>query len=129
MLWKVTFSTVQSKHPLFERKLRSSPVASPNSNITADRAEVTENDFSASVRYGAHTDYQGFTILRPDKNDWHPVDVPRGDSEGSVQVLAGGLEVFHRASGQWMQVRIPQHLNALVINAGTTCTTFQVVFR
>lgn len=27
--------------------------------------------FVLDLRYGAHTDYQGFTILRADKNDWN----------------------------------------------------------
>lgn len=89
--------------------------------MTAQRAEVAASDFNASVRYGAHTDYQGFTILRPDKNDWHHVDLPAEGGKGSVRVLAGGLEVYHRTSEQWIQVRIPKHLNALVINAGMSC--------
>lgn len=95
-------------------------------HYTAQRADVTADDFNASVRYGAHTDYQGFTILRPDKNDWHHVDLPADGAERTVRVLAGGLEVFHRASDRWIQVRIPKHLNALVINAGKS--QFFVVF-
>lgn len=84
--------------------------------------------FDDQVRYGAHTDYQGFTILRPDRSDWHCLDVQVQEptstsaSSGSSRVLrvqCGGLEVFHRASGQWLQVCIPPHLNALVVNAGT----------
>jgi hypothetical protein len=77
------------------------------------------------VRYGAHTDYQGFTILRPDKSDWHVVEVPTvvalaGSSAhpAGTRVQCGGLEVFHRGSGRWVQVRISKDLNALVVNAG-----------
>jgi hypothetical protein len=68
------------------------------------------------VRYGAHTDYQGFTILRPDKSDWHTIT--SAEEAGTASVACGGLEVFHRESNSWIQVKIPQHLNALVINAG-----------
>lgn len=87
--------------------------------FTAEHEEAVKSEFNTSIRYGAHTDYQGFTILRPDKNDWHYVTVPLDqDDATTVNVLAGGLEVFHRGTQQWMQVKIPKHLNALVINAG-----------
>lgn len=95
--------------------------------VAAQHQDAVESAFNTSVRYGAHTDYQGFTILRPDKNDWHYIDVPSSESNTSdsaaspaatVSVLAGGLEVFHRGTQQWMPVKIPKHLNALVINAG-----------
>jgi isopenicillin N synthase-like dioxygenase len=81
--------------------------------------------FDDKVRYGAHTDYQGFTILRPDKSDWHIVEVPAaadhhatGAHPAGTRVQCGGLEVFHRGTGRWVQVRIPKELNALVVNAG-----------
>jgi hypothetical protein len=88
--------------------------------------EESTGSFDDKVRYGAHTDYQGFTILRPDKSDWHVVEVPAAaeQTEGSsahpagTRVQCGGLEVFHRGAGRWVQVRIPKELNALVVNAG-----------
>ena len=68
------------------------------------------------IRYGAHTDFQGFTILRPDKSDWHSRRIV---VEGQEYLLTcGGLEVYNRNEDQWIAVKIPQHLNALVINAG-----------
>lgn len=71
-------------------------------------ASLAETSCDAHVRYGAHTDYQGFTILKADPNDWHEVDGHQ----------CGGLEVFLTDSKSWAQVRVPQHLDALVINAG-----------
>ena len=41
--------------------------------IQTAEAVKSSGDFDDKVRYGAHTDYQGFTILRPDKSDWHIV--------------------------------------------------------
>ena len=46
------------------------------------------------ARYGAHTDFQGFTILRPDPRDW--------TTDGS-----GGLEVLHAGTGTWLPVALP----------------------
>lgn len=51
-----------------------------------------------------HTDYQTFTILRPDQNDW----------TGS----RGGLEVFFEPTQQWVPVVLPRQGNPLVVNAG-----------
>jgi isopenicillin N synthase-like dioxygenase len=70
--------------------------------------------FESSVRYGAHTDYQGFTILKPDRHDWHQ----EIDQENHLQIKYGGLEVFQEDEQKWIQVKIPKHVNALVINAG-----------
>ncbi|KAJ1430246.1 hypothetical protein B484DRAFT_448980 [Ochromonadaceae sp. CCMP2298] len=78
--------------------------------IDTIQAKASEQ-YDTQVRYGAHTDYQTYTILRPDKSDWHTGRV------AGKSVRCGGLEVFHR-SGSWVQVMIPQHLNALVVNAG-----------
>jgi isopenicillin N synthase-like dioxygenase len=47
-------------------------------------------------RYGAHTDYTGFTILRPDPS-------------------VSGLEL-QLASGEW--IKVPPQPDALVVNAG-----------
>jgi isopenicillin N synthase-like dioxygenase len=70
--------------------------------------------FESSVRYGAHTDYQGFTILKPDRHDWHQ-EIDQGNH---LQIKYGGLEVFQEDEQKWIQVKIPKHVNALVINAG-----------
>mmetsp|Transcript_1437 Transcript_1437/g.4315 ORF Transcript_1437/g.4315 Transcript_1437/m.4315 type:complete len:345 (-) Transcript_1437:44-1078(-) len=56
---------------------------------------------SRALRYGAHTDYTGFTILRQD-----PADEGRED--------AGGLEV--RVGERWVAVR--PRADAFVVNAG-----------
>jgi isopenicillin N synthase-like dioxygenase len=81
--------------------------------------DASAGNFDDKVRYGAHTDYQGFTILRPDKTDWHILEMPVGNAKGSkIRVQCGGLEVYHRSQQRWLQVRIPRELNALVVNAG-----------
>mmetsp|Transcript_3925 Transcript_3925/g.6157 ORF Transcript_3925/g.6157 Transcript_3925/m.6157 type:complete len:334 (-) Transcript_3925:31-1032(-) len=58
-------------------------------------------------RYGAHTDYMGYTILRADVRDW--------SSEGSA-----GLEIFSPKCDQWFAARVPDELRptALIVNAG-----------
>ena len=53
------------------------------------------------IRYGAHTDYQGFTILLQDDKD-----------EGKTN--SGGLEVF--LDDQWIPV--PPTKNAFIVNIG-----------
>lgn len=61
-------------------------------------------------RYGEHTDYLGFTVLRPDESDWSP------ELEG-----AGGLEVLDsRGDGSWISVTLPAEskATALIVNAG-----------
>lgn len=59
------------------------------------------------LRYGEHTDYQGFTLLKPDCRDW------RVDAEG----CSGGLEFKH--GDEWVPVAIPATLgSSLVVNAG-----------
>ncbi|KAI9026143.1 hypothetical protein DFJ74DRAFT_755583 [Hyaloraphidium curvatum] len=66
-------------------------------------------------RYGAHTDYQTWTILRPDPRDWEPVAPPES---GKVRTR-GGLEVFLEDSKDWVPVVLPP--DALVVNAGDLC--------
>ena len=73
---------------------------------TQIRGDPAERDEREEMRYGQHTDFSGFTILRPDPNDWK-----------SIQ--DGGLEVQHPRSGLWHPVRLPEeNKTALVINAG-----------
>lgn len=42
-------------------------------------------------------------------------------------IQSGGLEVYHRDSNTWNQVKIPLELNALVINAGN-CYNCQISY-
>ena len=76
--------------------------------------------------------------MRPDKSDWHikhvcisgasaaTTSTSQSTTSGaqvegitaSLPVQCGGLEVFCRQTGKWIQVCIPTHLNALVVNAG-----------
>lgn len=62
-------------------------------------------------RYGAHTDYQGFTILYPDSNDWKTPD-------------HGGLEVQSPSTGEWIKANLTSHRTighsgkVLIVNAG-----------
>jgi isopenicillin N synthase-like dioxygenase len=60
-------------------------------------------------RYGPHTDYMGYTILRADPGDWR---------DGACNT--GGLEVWLDAEEKWAPVIIPpEHSDtALVVNAG-----------
>jgi len=59
----------------------------------------------AETRYNSHTDYQTFTILRPDPLDW----------AGS----RGGLEVFLETTKEWVPVVLPKNADCpLVVNAG-----------
>ena len=62
----------------------------------------TTQQTSSAVRYGAHTDYTGYTILCQDDNDVGALD-------------AGGLQVLLK-SGQWAAVT-PRR-NAFVVNIG-----------
>ena len=63
------------------------------------------------LRYGEHTDYQGFTILKPDSKDWLTGD-------------QGGLEVKDKVTGLWGPVQISQseQESAVVVNAGDLIT-------
>lgn len=89
-------------------------------NLVSDRmtlngggAVVSSASCDDKIRYGAHTDYQGFTLLRPDESDWHDVV-----TDGAVTARAGGLELYDQSLRRWLPVVIPPLLNALVINAG-----------
>lgn len=65
------------------------------------------------LQYGAHTDYQGFTILRPDPRDWSD-DIPG----------TRGLQVQLQHSGRWIPVKLPNSsasettTDILVVNVG-----------
>jgi isopenicillin N synthase-like dioxygenase len=85
----------------------------PPSNETAEatvdeHGEVREDSLS---KYGAHTDYQGFTILLPDKDDWTTPD-------------HGGLEIQLPETGRWIQANLSSHRvtrlsgEILVVNSG-----------
>ena len=67
----------------------------------------TNIDRDEKILYGAHTDYQGYTILRPDLCDWK--------LEG-----ARGLQVQHPITSSWMPVKIPDNISdeVFVINVG-----------
>jgi hypothetical protein len=58
-----------------------------NASISKDNdtANIYDNDNTNHIRYGEHTDYLGFTILRPDPYDWTniPVNNPSIESKSS----------------------------------------------
>ena len=61
---------------------------------TLENLESVNNDNRSTNRYGAHTDFQGFTILRPDPRDW-------------TTPSSGGLEVLNSDRGEWLPVLLP----------------------
>jgi isopenicillin N synthase-like dioxygenase len=72
-----------------------------------------------NLRYGAHTDYQGYTILKPDLQDWQRFAVVTDQNE--VDTLQfGGLEVFNPSNKEWLKVAMPHKCNGLIVNAGNT---------
>jgi isopenicillin N synthase-like dioxygenase len=82
---------------------------------------------TSGSRYGEHTDYQGFTILRPDPADWREVPIQSRDMDsGLLRYQRGGLEVRLKDTGEWVPVVLPQDNTsstdrgsfALVVNAG-----------
>lgn len=80
-------------------------------------SESPENE--KQFRYGPHTDYLGFTILRADTNDWEEYEIET-EEQGKKTITTGGLQIYHNKSGRWINVKIPYHLlgTALVVNAG-----------
>ena len=71
-------------------------VTPPSSQLSTSTSPLSggEDKRDKVARYGAHTDFQGFTILRPDPRDWA--------ADG-----AGGLEVLHAGTGTWLPVVLP----------------------
>jgi isopenicillin N synthase-like dioxygenase len=84
----------------------------PSMTNMRNASNTSASEVEEDVRYGAHTDYLGFTILRADKTDWHIVDENHND------IQCGGLEIFSRTNQCWKQVKIPIEWNALIINTG-----------
>jgi isopenicillin N synthase-like dioxygenase len=99
--------TVGSADPSYALRLAYYPPQQRGLAAESQQEQVDSGDVAS--RYGAHTDYMGFTILRPDESDWSD------DIEG-----AGGLEVFDNISSCWIPVKLPDHIKktALIINAG-----------
>lgn len=91
----------------------SAPVTSSSSSSSDANTNVAPPATAEPrLRYGEHTDYQGFTLLRPDSRDWQAA----GDGgPGS----SGGLEFKH--GHDWVPVAIPATPSlrgALAVNAG-----------
>lgn len=87
--------------------------ASPDRDIDDTSTELLQEN---ALRYGAHTDYQGFTILRPDKRDWHTVTASYRGADATCN--CGGLEVYLRTLEMWKSVKVDPSLNVLVVNVG-----------
>ena len=85
----------------------------PRCNSISDDGEEREElkvrggPEATPLRYGEHTDYQGFTLLKPDGSDWESDD-------------HGGLECLDQCSGHWVPVFVPREhaRDGLVVNAG-----------
>lgn len=60
------------------------------------------NEKGEVVAYGEHTDYQGFTILCPDQNDWSP------SLEGSR-----GLQVWNKSTNDWIPICVKQPMEEI----------------
>lgn len=75
-----------------------------------------------SCRYGAHTDYMGFTVLRPDESDWSSGLAGAGGLEVRVSSFSSGCDSGSGSdSGErWVPVVLPESIRstALIINAG-----------
>ncbi len=69
------------------------------------------------LRYGAHTDFQDITILKPDDNDW--TKLGSDDSLASMDkvLTTGGLQVWDRLAMTWEPV-ILSDPTALCVNLG-----------
>lgn len=59
---------------------------------------------NTDIRFGAHTDYQLYTVLKPHYADWSTPD-------------AGGLEVLLKDRSTWLPVVVPRE-DAFVVNIG-----------
>lgn len=79
-----------------------------------NRADIPASAISRKLRYGAHTDFQDITILRPDCCDW----IALSSAEGGTDEVptSGGLQVFTRGE-KWEAVVIDDD-NALCVNLG-----------
>jgi isopenicillin N synthase-like dioxygenase len=65
--------------------------------------ETRQPQGQGQPRYGAHTDYEAWTVLLPDPHDGEDID-------------AGGLEVQRRSDGTWVPVRVEP--GDLIVNIG-----------
>ena len=84
------------------------------SDALSSQAETTTTGSSSvHLRYGAHTDYQGFTLLKPDETDWCTLS-------GAAGGTTGGLEMFSPVTHAWHAVKPPSPAEAdvLVVNVG-----------
>lgn len=71
----------------------------------------------SKLRYGAHTDFQDITILKPDDDDWRQLSLDvSSDSPGAV-LTTGGLQVWDRRAEMWEPVILLQP-DALCVNLG-----------
>ena len=80
------------------------------------QANVPASAISRKLRYGAHTDFQDVTILRPDVNDWTALSA-EGDGKGLDEEVPtrGGLQVL--IGEAWEAVVIDDD-DALCVNLG-----------
>ena len=76
----------------------------PQCFVVAKHYPAPDGGSDGGVRYGAHTDYGGYTVLKPD------------DADGSAPG-AGGLEVLLKDRSAWLPVRAPRE-DAFVVNIG-----------
>jgi isopenicillin N synthase-like dioxygenase len=100
----------------------------PSTDIHSLKLSYYPHEESASpdkLRYGAHTDFQDLTVLRPSQFDWVPfhrgssrsgdaddadgadgADDAGGADDGEV-VTSGGLQVYDKKTEQWQCVVVP----------------------
>ena len=102
-------NAVGTGHSSFCLRLAHYPIQKQNCHQDGGGEVRKLEDADSRPRYGAHTDYMGYTVLKPDESDWSKA------VEG-----AGGLEVFDSEVNCWIPVRVPDSIkkNALIVNAG-----------
>lgn len=58
-----------------------------------NNANIYNNDNTNHIRYGEHTDYLGFTILRPDPYDWTNIPLNKPSNDSKISPISSNISV------------------------------------